>query len=179
MKARGGQTLLALERHLPNGCEQSGSSKPLWTFQKKRPAWRLPGVALPRSVLACACECVCVSRTTGTLRHGQWAGWDSGWSLHSMFPWGPKETQKTSAGPKVRGKSLFSGEEGGSWISCSTDSSNGPLIPSLGPGSHSQWWRPVLPLAPRLPTRMLFQAHLSFWGFGFFDKTGWLSRLTV
>ena len=160
MKVRGGQMLLALERHMPNGCEQSGSSKPLWTFQKKRPAWRLPGVALPRSVLThahmCVCVCVCVQDHGHSVRHGQWAGWDSGWSLHSTLPWGPKETRKTSAGPKVRGKSLFSGEEGGSWISCSTASSNDPLIPSLGPGSHSQWRRPFLPLEPRLPTRMLF-----------------------
>lgn len=96
-----------------------------------------------------------------------------------MFPWGPKETRKTSAGPKGTGKSLFSGEQGGPWISYSTDSSNGLLIPSLGFGSHSQQWRPVLPLEPRLPTRMLSRAHLSFWAFGFFDNTGWLGRLTV
>ena len=83
-----------------------------------------------------------------------------------MLPWGPKETRETSAGPKATGKSLFSGEQGGPWISYSTDSSNGLLIPSLGFGSHSQQWRPVLPLEPRLPTRMLSRAHLSFWAFG-------------
>lgn len=126
VKVRGGQMLLACDRHLPNGCEQSGSSKPLWASQKKRPAWRLPGVALPRSVLTCVC--MCVQGQGHSVRHGQWAGWASGWSLHSMLPWGPKETRKTSAGPKVTGKSLFRGEEGGSWISCSTDSSDSLLF---------------------------------------------------
>ena len=62
VKARGGQTLLAFERHL-----QMAVDSPLRTFQKKRPAWRLPGVALPRSVLTCVCTHVCVSRAKGTL----------------------------------------------------------------------------------------------------------------
>lgn len=116
MKVRGGQTVLALGRHLPNGCGQPSGSKPLWTFQKG-PAWRLPGVWPPRSILTCVCVCACTCAYPGPRSHSE-----GPWKTGEVGPWVEPDqhsslgaegnTEKISRPPapaKVTRKSLFSG----------------------------------------------------------------------